>query len=114
MFVSQSLPTLLQQFHRGARDWDEGAAGQDRGVSGVVRGPQGWWGGGLQGTRAADAAGVRPPKSQGGSERARRGCRKRGGGGRMSGFFWQRAAGKLAGPVPGSSELRLVPPFHEH
>lgn len=29
-------------------------------------------------------------------------------------FFWQRAAGKLAGAVPGSSELRLGPPFHEH
>lgn len=29
-------------------------------------------------------------------------------------FSWQRVAGKVAGPLPGSSELRLVPPFHEH
>lgn len=55
----------------------------------------------------------RPLRAEGRKERTRRGHRA-GAGGWMSGFFWQRAAGKLAGPEPGSSELRLVPPFHEH
>lgn len=74
---------------------------------------QAWVGRGAAGSPGSATAGRGAPEEPRGKE-SEQGAIGAGAGGWMSGFLWQRAAGKLAGPVPGSSELRLVPPFHEH
>lgn len=76
-------------------------------------GTQAWVGRGWAGSPGSAAAARGAPEESGGKDSGQEGATGAGAGGWMSGFFWQRAAGKLAGPVPGSSELRVVPPFHE-
>lgn len=77
-------------------------------------GTRAWVGRGSAGSLGSAAAGREAPQEPTGEESGQEGATGAGAGGWMSGFFWQRAAGKLPGPPPGSSELRLVPPFHEH
>lgn len=83
-------------------------------MCGGGEGTQAWVGRGSAGSPGSAAAGRGAPEEPRGKESGQEGATEAGAGDWMSGFLWQRAAGKLPGPVPGSSELRLVPPFHEH
>lgn len=77
-----------------------------------------WTGRGAAGFKGSAAAGSEAPEEPRGERPGKEGLQQPGGvvveGRLYVWILWQRAAGKLAGPVPGSSELRLVPSFHEH
>lgn len=77
-------------------------------------GTRAWVSKGSAGSLGSAAPGKEAPEEPRGKESGQEGATGAGAGDWTSGFFRQRAAGKLAGPVPGSSELRSVPPFHEH